>query len=542
MSPLRDNPLLRLAFGFAAGVAIADVLQRLCQPLADSAFVWFAAVSLLLAVGVEWGIRRRRRGETHRSFLFRRPLIGSLLLLLSVVALGGWRYQTVRDRVVVTWPAEAVDGRAVIRGGPVCRQRSVRYLLDVNGHRLYGYLFGSDEHDSWAWGDTLLLEGVTIRPPMNFSDSLTFDYARWLYSQRISGTAMIPAAKATRLPLVPQATTVASVIPSIMRLRGRVTGWLRSRYAAAGLPDDVLGIVEALSLGDKSALGDDVRDVYADAGASHLMALSGLHVGVLYMLLTMTFGLLFHSRIGRRLCGLLAVGLLWAFTLLADFPPSLVRAVTMFTVYAVVALLSGDRSPLSALALTALVMVGIQPFLLFDVGFQLSFASMLSILLLMPQWEALHVHMPLLGRSRLLAAPVAVVFVSMAAQVGVAPLVLHYFGRFPTFFLVTNMVIQPLFYVVMTLIVVWIALSWTPLAPFLTGLLVYAVRGMNSLLAAIAQWPGSTLDVIHFTLLDALLLWLTFYFLLRYLIKRHLPSAILALASIALLLLSRLFS
>ena len=134
------------------------------------------------------------------------------------------------------------------------------------------------------------------------------------------------------------------------------------------------------------------------------------------------------------------------------------------------------------------------------------FASMLSILLLMPQWEALHVHMPLLGRSRLLAAPVAVVFVSMAAQVGVAPLVLHYFGRFPTYFLVTNMVIQPLFYVVMTLIVVWIALSWTPLAPFLTGLLVYAVRGMNSLLAAIAQWPGSTLDVIHFTLLDALLL------------------------------------
>ena len=167
---------------------------------------------------------------------------------------------------------------------------------------------------------------------------------------------------------------------------------------------------------------------------------------------------------------------------------------------------------------------------------------MLSILLLMPQWEVLRRRMPLLARSSLLSAPVAVAFVSVAAQVGVAPLVLHHFGRFPTYFLITNIVVQPFFYAVMTLMVVWIALSWTPFAPLLARPLVYAVRGMNALLAAIARWPGSTLHVAHFTLADALLLWLAIYFLLRYLIKKHTPSAVWALAFVALLLLSRLLS
>lgn len=539
MSPFRDNPLLRVAVGFAVGIGVADVLQRYDVPVPLSTYPLLAGGCLLLTVLGEGVLRVcLRRRPTLRGgslVLFRFPLYASILLLIAIASMGAWRYEVVSHRVVTPWPTEHVNCRAVVRSHAEPRARSVRYLLDVEGRRVYGYLYGADSPLTCGWGDTLVLRDVAIEPPRQFSDSLSFDYARYLYSRRVSGTVLVSSQHATCHPY-------GGTPPLHIRLRQQAVGRLQALFARTGLPDDVRGMVEALMLGNRNGVDDDVRDAYADAGASHLLALSGLHVGVLYMLLTMTIGLLLRSRVGRRLCGLLAAGLLWLFALLAGFPPSLVRAVTMFTVYAVVALVSADRSPLSALSLTALAMLGVQPFLLFDVGFQLSFASMLSILLLMPQWEVLRRRMPLLARSSLLSAPVAVAFVSVAAQVGVAPLVLHHFGRFPTYFLITNIVVQPFFYAVMTLMVVWIALSWTPLAPLLARPLVYAVRGMNALLATIARWPGSTLQVAHFTLADALLLWLALYFLLSYLIKKHTPSAVWALAFVALLLLSRLLS
>ena len=512
------SPLLRIAVCFALGIGLADAFS-----FSANGCLVLSALLLLGAVGMDF----------VRTKPFRRPVLVSLLLMLSVVALGAWRCQSVRNHVVTTWPAEAVDCRAVVRSDPVPRRRYVRYTLDVAGRRVYGYVFGSEAPPTFTWGDTLVLRGVVIRPPRNFSDSLAYDYARSLYCRGVSGTVMIPAARLEVYPFQ------GSGAYRLMTLRQRTVAWLRACYAEAGLPDDVLGVVEALSLGDKSRMGDDLRDAYADAGASHLLALSGLHVGVLYALLMLTLGLVFHSHAGRRLCNLLAALLLWAFAVLTGLSPSLVRAVTMFTVYAVVMTLGGDRSPLSALALAALVMLGVRPFSLFDVSFQLSFVSMLSILLIIPYYETWRLRFPGLVRSRLLSAVVGMTAVSVAAQVGVAPLVLHWFGRFPTWFLVTNLAVLPFIYAVLALIVLWIAFSWTPLASVLATLLTDAVRAMNALLAAIARWPGSTLRVVGFTFGDVFLLWALLFFLFRYLVKKHTPSVVWALACLAVLLFVR---
>lgn len=541
MSALRNIPLLRVAVCLAAGIGLADVLCRHSLFLSANGYLLLAVIFLLLAGGIELAVHKPNSFpllQTKRNYLLRMPTLVSVLLLLSVSVLGAWRYQRVRDNVMAQWPTEAVDCRAVVRSSPVARNRSIRYTLDVSGHRLYGYVFGTEA--TAAWGDTLLLKGVVIRPPQNFSDSLTFDYSRVLYCRRISGTVMIPATKATLCPLQLQ-EGVSGLWGKMMGVRIRVVTWLRDFYDEAMLPDDVLGVVEALSLGDKSRMSDDVRDAYTDAGASHLLALSGLHVGVLYMLLTLTLGLIFRSRVGKHLCGLLAVVLLWGFALLTGFSPSLVRAVTMFTIYAIVSLLSGDQSPLNALSLTALIMLGAQPFNLFSVGFQLSFASMLTILMLMPNMEKWRYRIHLFSHSRLLTAIFGVAAISVAAQVGVAPLVLHHFGYFPTYFLVTNIVVQPFVYAVMVLMVLWIALSWTPFAPALGWALTHAVRLMNALLAAVAHWPGSVMHVHDFTFLDVVLLWMLFFFLLRYLIKKHTPSAVWALACVVGLLLLSVF-
>lgn len=549
-------PLLRVAVAFALGIALADTLQPLPHAPAANAYLGVAAGCALAALLIERlpsHLLRRPSSPSSPSFrrLHRLPLLTSLLLLTAVAALGAWRCQRVHDRVTVAWPEGPHDAVAVVRSAPVPRARSTRYLLDIDGHRVYAY--ASQPSAAYSWGDTLTLRGVVVTPPRNYAVTPHFDYARHLYTHRISGTVMLPAAAVA-------AVTPAASTSSLHRWREAAVRRLRHLYAAAGLPDDVTAVVTALSLGDRRPLDDTLRDAYAEAGASHLLALSGMHVGVLYALLSAMLGLLLTGLWGRRLRGILAAAVLWAFAFLTGFSPSLVRAVTVFTLYALVTAAGGDRTPLNTLALTALLMLGAQPLILFDVGAQLSFAAMLAILLLAPPCHrrlaaALYRH-PLLVRLADMAA------IAVAAQVGTAPLQLYHFGRLPTWFLVTNLTAVPLMQVVMVLLVAWLLLSlllsllpvgtsgttWSaPLAAALAAVadavahaLTAAVRLMNSLLTTIARWPASTIRIAPFDAIDAALMTLLSFFLYRYLLKKHTPSALWALGCVAFWLLRRL--
>lgn len=588
-------PLLRVAVAFALGIALADTLQPLPHAPAANAYLGVAAGCALAALLIERLIahpsllfhpshpshlsrnfhpsllshnfrnsqnirnsrifRNFRNSQNIRNSVLRLPLLTSLLLLTTVAALGAWRCQRVHDRVAVTWPEGPHDAVAVVRSAPVPRARSTRYLLDIDGHRVYAY--ASHPSAAYSWGDTLTLRGVVVTPPRNYAVTPHFDYARYLYTHRISGTVMLPSAAVV-------AVSPAASTSGLHRWREAAVRRLRHLYAAAGLPDDVTAIATALSLGDRRPLDDTLRDAYAEAGASHLLALSGMHVGVLYALLSAMLGLFLTGLWGRRLRGILAAAVLWAFAFLTGFSPSLVRAVTMFTLYALVTAAGGDRTPLNTLALTALLMLGAQPLILFDVGAQLSFAAMLAILLLVPPCHrrlaaALYRH-PLLVRLADMAA------IAVAAQVGTAPLQLYHFGRLPTWFLVTNLTAVPLIQVVMVLLVAWLLLSlllsllpvgtsgttWSaPLAAALAAALAAvadavahaltaAVRLMNSLLTTIARWPASTIRIAPFDAIDAALMTLLSFFLYRYLLKKHTPSALWALGCVAFWLLRRL--
>lgn len=586
-------PLLRVAAAFALGIALADVLQPLPHaPVAD-AYLGVAAGCAFAALFIERLIahpsllfhpshpsplsRNFHNFRNFRNSVLRLPLFVSLLLLAAVAALGAWRCQRVHDRVTVTWPDGPLDAVAVVRSAPLPRTRSVRYLLDIDGRRVYAYAYPRPDRDTlaapsprYAWGDTLTLRGVVITPPRNYAVTPGFDYARHLYTHRISGTVMLPAAS-----VVAVSPAAAAGLP---RWREAAARRLRRLYATAGLPDDVTAVVTALSLGDRRHLDDTLRDAYAEAGASHLLALSGMHVGVLYALLSAMLGLLLPGLWGHRLRGILAAAVLWAFALLTGCSPSLVRAVTMFTLYALVAAVGGDRTPLNTLALTALLMLGVQPLILFDVGAQLSFAAMLAILTLVPHCHRRLAAAAAASRHPLLIRLGDMAAIAVAAQVGTAPLQLYHFGRLPTWFLVTNLTAVPLMQVVMVLLVTWLV-TWGVTGLMTWGLsallpeppagraslaavvaaavaalgavgdavtkgigdaLTAAVRLMNSLLTTIARWPASTIRIAPFDAIDAALMTLLSFFLYRYLLKKHTPSALWALGCVAFWLLRRL--
>jgi competence protein ComEC len=252
-----------------------------------------------------------------------------------------------------------------------------------------------------------------------------------------------------------------------------------------------------MTLGDKSAMTRELRDVYAVSGASHVLALSGLHLGIIYMLLSLLI-------VGRRLRYVIlpvVVLAIWAFVLLTGLPVSVVRAAVMISLYALLSLIHRGHFSLNALSLAALLILTVSPDSLWDVGFQLSFAAMVAILTVQP----------LLARpvseTYLFDRPVlrwlwGIVTVSVAAQIGTAPLIAYYFGRLPLYFLLTNLLVIPAATVIIWLVPVAL------LQPVAGVLLLKCVSWLNAALTLIAQrQPGASIDGLRPSVLQTLLVY-----------------------------------
>lgn len=269
---------------------------------------------------------------------------------------------------------------------------------------------------------------------------------------------------------------------------------LLAQFRQQGLEGEGYALVAAMTLGDKRALNRDIRRSYDVSGASHVLALSGLHMGIVYALLT----LLVRGRRRRIVTQALVVTALWGFVALVGMPVSAVRAATMLTLYALLTPGYRERASLNALALTAMVLLMVNPYTLFDVGFQMSFLAVLSILVLTPLLSRT-VPADVLQRHRLMRWLWGMTTVSIAAQMGVAPLLAYYFGRVATYFLLTNIVVMPL-----VVVVLWLALA-ALVIPQLTPLLALVVDGLNRGVSVIALLPGASIEGLRPTLLQVAL-------------------------------------
>lgn len=273
-----------------------------------------------------------------------------------------------------------------------------------------------------------------------------------------------------------------------------------SRVKTLGIEEQTLAIVSAMTMGDRSLLKQDTRDLYAQAGASHLLALSGLHLGIIVgLLLTWMNSRLLLSR-WRKVVGVMILLFIGGYTFLAGMPASLVRAALMTSIFVVASLLQRYGSPRQHLLLTGIVMLLWQPMYLFDVGAQLSFLAVAGILLfyhplyvwIFNRWRYLVFR---LERYWLLW-PFKLVAVSLCAQVLTLPLVAHYFHQIPLYGPLLSIVLIPLTTLLLYLALLLILLSWLwPMAAGWLGTgLSWIVWAQLWLMAQAAHWPGA---IIH---------------------------------------------
>ena len=275
---------------------------------------------------------------------------------------------------------------------------------------------------------------------------------------------------------------------------------LLERFADGGVDGDAYAVVAAMSLGDKSALTRDLKDTYSVSGASHVLALSGLHLGIIYML----FSVLLPRRRWPALSQLLIILFIWAFVFLVGMSVSVVRSAIMLTVYGLLSIGNRDKMSINALAFTAIVMLMWNPAWLFDVGFQMSFLAVFAILLFVPLFEDVFSAEYLMAH-RWIKRIWGLVVVSCSAQLGVAPLIAFYFGRFSTYFLLTNFIVIPA-----AMAILWLSLV-VLLFPSLAYILLYIVQCLNAILSRITAIPGASIDNLHPSVLQVMLIYVLIF-------------------------------
>lgn len=455
------SPLLPLAMSMMLGIVLGEYVVAVVP-------LW-----LMLAVAVMLAL-----------LLWRYPLLQSGAIVVGFVLLGWLLVERQRRSMLVEWPEGEVNYEAVVTSEPVEKPKTVAVdiLLTESGRRLKCYLYKDAKSRNIRIGDGLRIQS-RIQQNSEWRRG-TFNYRQYLEIHGFSGRTFVASWKWQKAEVsLKHVSRIERTRLYFLKLRSRLLSRIK-------MDDEAYAVVAAMALGDKSALTQELRDVYSVTGASHILALSGLHLGIIYMLLSF-----FVLRRWKVLSQLLLVLSIWAFVFLVGLSTSVVRSAVMLSVYAVFSLGKREKMSINTLAFTAIVMLMLNPLSLFDVGFQMSFMAVFSILMFLPLLDGF-VSQKFLMSHRIIKWAWGLTAVSCAAQIGVAPLIAYYFGRFSTCFLLTNFIVVPAAVVIILLSLV------VMIIPSLAYLLLYVVTLQNAILTKMASISGACIDGLHPTILQ----------------------------------------
>lgn len=445
-------PLVRIALMLIAGI----VLGAYCYGKVNA--VWWLVAEGVLLLGVLLGSA---------------PIRQTVCLFGAVAVLGAYLYTRSAWEGYPLPLNRNVEYEAVLVTRPTIHGKVVRCELQVlHGEHLVS-VTGSFFRDTLTGYWETLHPGMTVHACSAF----TKPYGSRLYTF-VYFTGWEPAP-----PFTQRLTFWQQLRLQLLLLRNRLV----DRLELSGLSGDCLAVTSAMLLGDRTLISNTLKRSFAHTSTSHILALSGLHVSII-------FGILFMLLPGGeqwKWLRLSAIPLVWGYVLLTGMSASVVRAALMLSLYVVVSLLHHRKFSLNTLAFAAIVMLVITPRMLWDVGFQLSFMAVVGICMGRPLFEPLrerlaHTWKPV---RRLMDGAM----ITLSAQMGVLPLLLCYFHTFSTYFLVVNMAVVPLatgiIYVSFALLVLPGAAEW------LAKPVIVLVDWLNNTVSYVADLPYASVRV-----------------------------------------------
>lgn len=497
-------PFLRIAIMLAAGIVAGDAIGCSSPSMAAC-----AATALMLTCAC--------------LLLWRHPIANSVALMLLTADIGAWLAMTNERTSPHIHAPRQVSLKAVVVSRPTRHGKTARCDLMVVDGRLMGYKVRASFLNDGMPDATMLRigDGLTAstmpRPINDVPGTHNFSYARWARAHGFAGTALIRGDRwqCQKLSLTHCPWAVRAKIKSA-KWRDKWLEVLRN----SNLDEKATAIVAAMTLGEKSYVDKELRDVYSLAGVSHLLALSGLHLGIIYLLLST----LLVSRRTYYLGQAAVMTAVWLYVMLVGMPPSIVRAAIMLSVYTLASMLGNERMSLNALSVAAVVMMAANPSCIWDAGFQMSFLAVLSIIIFYhPIYDK--VSFRFLKRHRLIKWIWASVSVSLASQICIAPVVAFYFERFACYFILSNLIAIPLTTAVIYGSLLLFALSWWPFAMNLAAnVTAWLTNALEQTLRAVASLPGASIDNIHLNMLQVAMIYVVIaclYYICGFIIRLY---------------------
>lgn len=366
------------------------------------------------------------------------------------------------------------------------------------GEKAVVYFQKSVKATTLQFGDVILVHAIfsEIAPPQN---PYTFDYRKYMNKRDIYYTAYITENRFTII----DHCSVRSLRQSAYRLQH----YFSSLLARSGLEGDEYSIITAILLGNDETMDSSLRASYTSAGVNHILCVSGMHVGIIFMILNFLLKPLNLNRKTKTVKALILISCVWGYAHITGLSPSVQRASVMFTFVVFGNLLQRNTNVFHSLFASLFILLSINPLLLFEVGFQLSYLAVFGIVIFQKPIASLWKP-----KKRIVTYFWELTSVSVSAQLGTFPIAVYYFGQFPNYFLVANLSVIMLSMIIVITGIIVLILSFSPLLASWAGkVLCYEIKGMNTIIAFIDQLPGSVTTDISYNIIQVFLLYIAIF-------------------------------
>lgn len=487
---LLNFTLIKITLCLILGIAFAHYFDIPVKFTLSATLVFISCLSLFLLV---------EKGRLVKSLGF------GILTFLTFIGIGILTYQLHDQQEFDEHYAQHINPRKDSIGTITFRIREVikpganyhKYIVDIlkiNGQPLVGKTLLNVKKDSLFHAfkvDDVFVTTSTLQEINHPLNPNQFDYKLYLQKQYIYHQIFSDDQQLLAIP---------SDTRTLFGYAAQFRNHINSKLKSYKFQPDELALINALLLGQRQDISAEIYNSYTRAGAIHILAVSGLHVGIVLLLLNSLFKPLDYMRNGKIIKILLIVAILWGFAIVAGLSASVTRAVTMFSIVAIGMNLKRPSNIFNTLAISMFFLLLFKPSFLFDVGFQMSYLAVIAIVSFQPVFVKL--WKPKFRPIKILWD---ILTVTMAAQLGVVPISLFYFHQFPGLFFLSNLGIIPVLGIILGLGIIVIFMALMNILPFwLADLYGGMISIMNSFVRWVALHERFVLTDLSFSLLQVL--------------------------------------
>ncbi len=509
----RAAPFLRIFIPLALGMVLANY-----GVVSMQVFLWVSVIATF-AISALYIVRPK-------------PLVAGILVNIVCVAVGfalvylkdishhpsfiGKRYQPGAVVIATLSEPPLPKEKSVKANATVSLLTQHNKLLSTDGGIIL-YLEKTDSSLQLDYGSRILFI-KSLQPIRNAGNPGGFDYKTFAAQEGIYYQVFLKKNDYILLPGTRQ--------NDFNSLLFRMRNWVLEKMETFMQADREKGVAEALLVGYRGDLDKSLVEQYANTGVVHIIAISGMHLGLIYGLLLLLLRPLGNSMAGRIGSTIIMLATIWIFSLLTGAAPSITRAAVMFSVVAIGKLLQRNNSIYNSLSVAAVMLLLIDPYALWNVGFQLSFAAVLSIAVFYQPIRKWYNPNSILAKHLW-----QMTAVTIAAQILTIPLGIYHFHQFPTWFLVANIVAVPLSGFALYAIIAMLALSWWPMAGVTCGWVAEKmVWALNEYILLVNRLPARVLGNIEVSVLQSALLYACIAALAWWWFRKSIPGLLAGIA------------